>query len=142
MQKFTNTYIWSRPPAVSPPHAMVPPGPGPGTLGPSMRLSIFPLFPHLVESPANTIGFSTCEEYDPYQPSITPTHGHPTHPAGGARGNHDHHRGGGGGGAQDCAIYTIYIYITFSKHTVYMSRPLRENTNPVSAGFLASQKTY
>ena len=58
--------------------------------------SIFPLFPHLVESPANTIGFSTCKDYDPYQPSITPTHGHPTHPTGGgARGNHDHHRGRG-----------------------------------------------
>ena len=31
-------YIWSRPPAGYPPHGMVPPGPGPGTLGPSMRL--------------------------------------------------------------------------------------------------------
>ena len=68
-----------------PVHGMVPPGPGPGTLGPSMRLckttshpSSF--YPHLVESPVNTIGFSTCKDYDPHQSqSHPPTTTHPPH---------------------------------------------------------------
>ena len=48
--------------------------------------SIFPFYPHLVESPANTIGFSTCKDYDPHQLSITPTR--------------SHYRSTGGGGVQ------------------------------------------
>ena len=83
-------YICSRVPWYGPPVALA------RGLGPSIRLCKttshpFPLyFLIIVESP---IGFSTCKDCDPYQPSITLTHSH--HTSTGKRGtDHDHDRGG------------------------------------------------
>ena len=83
-------YIYALVSSVNAPHGMVPPGLGPGTRSQHEAVQdyfpyIFPLFPHLVESPANTIGVSTCKGYDPYQPSITPTRSHHRSTGGGVQ---------------------------------------------------------
>ena len=109
-------HIWSRPPAGYPPPWY---GPGrsigPGTWHAFTARSLgylppfLPLFPHLIEFLANTIGFYTiCKDYDSINQHSHPSTTTPPTPTGGEAGNHDHPRGGGGA-AQGCAIYT---YIT------------------------------
>ena len=92
---YVPTSVNTPPPMVWSPLALAP------GLGPSIRLCkttshpFFRLLPHSVESPANTVGFSTCKDYGPHQPSITPTRNH--HRSTEVGTNHDHARGKGRG---------------------------------------------
>ena len=55
-------------------YARAPPALSPA-LGPSIRMyktTSHPSSLYFLESPANTVGFSACKDYDPHQPSITP----------------------------------------------------------------------
>ena len=88
-----------------PPPWYGPPRPWPRAHRPTTRLCkaaclpYWPLFPHLVKFPANTMQINTsCKDYDPIN-----QHSHQstrtTGPQGGRGANHDHAQGGGGGGA-------------------------------------------
>ena len=88
---------------------------GPGTwhafTAPSLGYlpPFLPLFPHLIEFLANTIGFYTiCKDYDSINQHSHPSTTTPPTPTGGEAGNHDHPQKGGGA-AQGCAI-CLYIF--------------------------------
>ena len=89
---FDVKHIWSRPPAGYPPPWYGPPWPWPRDTRSQHEAvqdyfpSIFLFYPHLVESPANTIGFSTCKDYDPHQSQSHPPTTTPPTPQGGRGG--------------------------------------------------------
>ena len=60
--------------------------------------------------------FSTCNDYDPYQPSLTPTHSHPQPPQGGRGTDHDHGRWEEGG-VRRCSIYIQMLALAVAQTT-------------------------
>ena len=136
-------YIWSRPPAGYPPPWY---GPGrsiePGTwhafTAPSLGYlpPFLPLFPHLIEFLANTIGFYTiCKDYDSINQHSHPSTTTPPTPTGGEAGNHDHPGGGGGWGSPRAVPYIHVTYFAFEAFTLGTSSlllPGRQRFNPMT----------
>ena len=96
----------------TPPMVWSPMALAPGQV-PGLGLCKTPLFPHFVESqlqiPYCRI-YSTCKDYGPHQPSITPTH--------------NHHRSRGGWGTMQHIIYVSLIQSVYVIH-VCVEAPLK-----------------